>query len=172
DQLNVFELTPDAEERLGIVTNEAEIKPMTRMRMYGAEVTLPPGASLIVAAPLGGILKPPEGGRVPAVGEHVREGQPIFVLAPAQDRKDGTSILNLAERAALAQAQANVLQQQTDADAAVKQAEENLYLAELEFERAEKLEKGSAGTKQRVDQAKTARTNAQIALEAAQKRKK
>jgi RND family efflux transporter MFP subunit len=172
DQLNTFELTPEAEERLGIVTNEAEIKPMTRMRMYGAEVTLPPGASLIVAAPLGGILKPPEGGRVPTVGEHVREGQPIFVLAPAQDRKDGTSILNLAERAALAQAQANVLQQQTDAAAAVEQAEENLKLAELEYERAEKLEKGSAGTKQRVDQAKTAQTNAQIALKAAKKRKK
>src|SRR5262245_41250423 len=119
DQLNTFELTPEAEERLGIVTNEAEIKATTRMRMYGGKVTLPPGARLVVAAPLGGILKAPAGGRVPGVGEHVREGQPIFLLAPAQDRKDGASILTLAERVALAQAQANVAQQQTDADAAV-----------------------------------------------------
>jgi len=171
DQLNVFELTPDAEERLGIVTNEAEIKPMTRMRMYGAEVMLPPGASLIVAAPLGGILKPPRGGRVPSVGEHVREGQEIFLLAPAQDSKTGSSILTLAERVALAQAQANVKQQQSDADAAVRQAEETLKLAEAEFERADKLEKAASGTKQRVDQARTALKNAQIGLDAARERK-
>lgn len=170
DQLNIFELTPESEQRLGIATVPAEIRSITRMRMYGGEVTLPPGASLIVAAPLGGILKPPSGGRVPGVGEQVREGQTIFILAPAQD-ETGNSILTLPERVQLGLAQANVKQQQTDADAAVETAKKNLDLAETELTRAESLLKGG-GTVRQLDQAKTAFANAQIALDAAKDRKK
>ncbi len=169
DQLNTFELTPEAEQRLGVATVAAEIRPMTRLRMYGGEVVLPTGASIVVAAPLGGVLKAPPEGRIPAPGEHVREGQPIYLLAPWME---GKSPLSASERVALAQAQANVAQQQSDANAAVEQAEEQLKFAQVELERAEKLEKGSAGTRQRVDAAKTAVTNAEIALDAAKRRQK
>ena len=169
-ELNIFELPQSSEERLGIVTVPAEIKPMTRVRMYGGEIVLPPGTSLIVAAPLGGILKEPPGERVPAVGEHVRKGQPVFLLAPAQDGKTGSSILTLAERVTLAQAQANVAQQKSDAEAAVETARENLDFAKVERERAESLLKGG-GTQRQLDQAKTNETNAQFALDAALKRK-
>src|SRR5262245_37243578 len=65
DKLNEFQLTPKAEERLGIVTTAIEKKPVLRVRTYGGEVVLPTGASLIVTAPLGGFLKTPLEGGVP-----------------------------------------------------------------------------------------------------------
>src|SRR5258708_31114321 len=80
DKLNEFELTPKAEERLGIVTTPIEKKPVVRMRTYGGEVVLPTGASLIVTAPPGGFLKSPVKGGIPKAGEPVKKGQPIYLL--------------------------------------------------------------------------------------------
>src|SRR5260221_9651056 len=74
DQLNTFEISPAAEERLGIVTTEVEKRAMPRKRMYGGEVTLPTGASLIVTAPLPGFLRSPAQGGIPKTGERVAKG--------------------------------------------------------------------------------------------------
>ena len=50
-------LTPEAESRLALAFGEAVRKPMRRQREYGGEVVVPPGRSVIVAAPLAGKLR-------------------------------------------------------------------------------------------------------------------
>ena len=61
--LNTIELTPEAEERLGIETAAVERRAIRRRRIYGGEVVLPTGASITVSAPTGGTLQPvSEGG--------------------------------------------------------------------------------------------------------------
>ena len=94
DQLNTFEISPAAEARLGIITTPVEKRATGRMRMYGGEVTLPTGASLIVTAPLPGFLRSPAEGGIPKMGERVRKGQPIYELVP---RLNGKSILSPVE---------------------------------------------------------------------------
>src|SRR5260221_6643715 len=57
EKLNEFELTPAAEERLGIVTTPLEKRPTVPMRMYGGEIALPTRASPVVTAPFAGVLE-------------------------------------------------------------------------------------------------------------------
>src|SRR5258708_35021766 len=169
DKLNEFELTPKAEERLGIVTTPIEKKPVVRVRTYGGEVVLPTGASLIVTAPLGGFLKSPPDGGVPKVGEPVRKGQPMYVLATGLSRKQ--SVMTPAEYVNLIVALTNLAQSRNDAQAQADQTEDQLKLARIELERAESLI-GGAGTRAAVDSAKTALSVAQTAYDFAIKRKK
>jgi multidrug efflux pump subunit AcrA (membrane-fusion protein) len=169
DKLNEFELTPKAEERLGIATTPIEKKPVVRMRTYGGEVVLPTGASLIVTAPLGGFLKSPPDGGVPRVGEPVRKGQPMYVLATGLSKKQ--SVMTPAEYVNLIVALTNLAQSRNDAQSQADQTEDQLKLARIELERAESLV-GGAGTRAAVDRAKTAFSVAQTAYDFAIKRKK
>ena len=55
--LNTIELTEDAVRRLGLETQPVALRAMARMRSYGADLSLPTGASIIVSAPLAGTIK-------------------------------------------------------------------------------------------------------------------
>jgi len=170
DKLNEFELTAKAEERLAIVTTPVEKRALARMRMYGGEIVLPTGGSLIVAAPLAGFLEAPPKGGIPKVGEPVRKGQPIFRLRPrlAADK----DVRGPAERLSEVQARIALGQAQTDADGQVKQAKVNVDKAKLDLQRAERLQKNDAGTVRAVDDARAALKLADEILDAAAARKK
>ena len=169
DKLNEIELTPKAEERLGIVTTPIEKKPVLRMRTYGGEVVLPTGASLIVTAPLGGFLKaPPDAGPL-KVGQPVRKGQPIYVLVSGLSKEQ--TVLAPADRVNLIIALTNLAQSRNDAQAQVEQTAEQLNLTKIELERQEMLV-GGAGTRAALDRAKSAFAVAQAAYDFALKRKK
>src|SRR5262245_33314257 len=81
-KLNTIQLTPEAEQRLGITLAAVEEKNIQRVRTYSGEIAVPPGASLIISAPVGGKLAAPGDGGVPAVGSLVAAKQPVFVLTP------------------------------------------------------------------------------------------
>jgi RND family efflux transporter MFP subunit len=168
DQLNTFDvgITAPANVRLGIETTPIEKRPTQRKRMYGGEVTLPTGASLIVTAPLPGFLHSPPQGGIPKMGERVHKGQPIYELR--QDK----SIVTFGEKVAVLQARLTLEQARTDADNQVEQTQIQLDAAQVNLERAERLLRADAGTKQRVDDAKAARDLAEKAHEAALSRKK
>src|SRR5262249_52399308 len=51
-ELNKIVLKPEAEERLGLKWAEVEEKQVSRVRNYGGEIALPPGASLVIGAPV------------------------------------------------------------------------------------------------------------------------
>jgi RND family efflux transporter MFP subunit len=147
-----------------------EKRSMTRMRMYGGEVVLPTGASLIVSAPMAGFLRSPKKGGIPVVGELVHKGQAIYELVPGISERQ-QSVLSPVDRLNLSLAQANLAQSRNDADAQVEQTEEQLRAAKIELDRAERLQKNDSGTRQNLDRATTAFNQAQKASEAALRRK-
>ncbi|MCY2963410.1 MAG: hypothetical protein NT069_07115, partial [Planctomycetota bacterium] len=81
DSLNTVTLTEEAAKRLGVSVAVAETKRLRRTRVYGGEVVVPPGRSIQVAAPLGGLLKT-AGPTLPAMGEPVVKGQVLYRLQP------------------------------------------------------------------------------------------
>ena len=81
DDLNTVVLTEEAEKRVGLSLAAVELKAVRRVRVYGGEVTVPAGRTILVAAPLGGTLKAPTGG-VPKAGSLVKVGTPVFQLTP------------------------------------------------------------------------------------------
>src|SRR6187399_2430938 len=64
-------LTPEGEARLAIRTATVERKPVPRVRVYGGEVTIPPGRALLVSAPLAGVLRP--AAKAPVAGMAVKQ---------------------------------------------------------------------------------------------------
>lgn len=156
DQLNSVELTEAAEKRLGIETATVQQRKLPRHRVYGGEVALPVGATVIVSAPVAGKLHLPEKSTVPKAGAAVVEKQPILTLAP---------LLSPAERITLAT-------QRADAEGQIQQAQTQVEANEIALKRAERLVKESVGSARMVDEAKAQMQLSQKALEAAKSRKK
>ena len=123
------------------------------MRVYGGEVTVPVGRTILVAAPLGGTLKSPAGG-VPIAGSGVKLGTPVFELTPLLT-PDG---------------QANLAASLADADGQVSTAAASFELTEIALKRAERVTKQGAGSQRQVDEARAASDVAQKTLAAARAR--
>jgi cobalt-zinc-cadmium efflux system membrane fusion protein len=150
DELNTVTLTAEAETRLGVATAAVEKKNVRRVRVYGAEVIVPIGRSILVAAPLGGTLKAPAGGELRA-GQAVKAGQPVFQLFPLLT-PDGRATMS----ASLA-----------DSDGQVKNAHAQLDLARIALDRAKRVLKEGAGSQRQVDEAQAAFSVASRTLDAA-----
>jgi multidrug efflux pump subunit AcrA (membrane-fusion protein) len=170
EKLNTIVLSPEAEKRLGIETATVERRSIRLLRTYGGEIVVPPGASLVISAPVGGKLSRPSDEAPPTVGALVAERQPLFVLTPlvSADRE----VLTAAERAALAQAKNAIATSRIDAQAQVQQAEVQVEAAQIAFDRAERLLREAAGTVRAVDDARAALSLAQKSLEAAKNRQR
>ncbi|HEY2253118.1 MAG TPA: efflux transporter periplasmic adaptor subunit, partial [Planctomycetaceae bacterium] len=169
DQLSTVEITAEASERLGIETVPLEKRATQRKRMYGGEVTLPTGASLIVTAPLPGFLRSAAQGGIPKMGERVRKGQPIYELVP---RLNGKSILTPGDQVNLVQAKITLGRARIDAEAQIQQTKVQVDAAKIELDRAERLLRDQSGTVRTVDQAKAALLLAEKAHDAALSQKK
>lgn len=169
-KLNTLELTEDAEKRLGITLATVVEREVHRVRTYSGEIALPPGASLVISAPVGGKLQAPGSATVPEVGALVAASQPIFVLTPLLSPE--RDVLTPAERIALAQAKNAIATSRIDAAGQVEQARVQVEAAKIALERAERLYRESAGTARAVDDAKAQHGIATKGLEAAQSRLK
>ena len=148
-------LTPDGEARLAVQVAPVERRPVPRVRVYGGEVTVPPGQAVVVSAPLAGVLRP-AGGTVPVAGLAVTAGQPVFQLLP---------ILDPIGRATLTASK-------VDAEGLIDAARETLKGAQIGLDRAKKVRAGGAGTDRLVDEAQVAVDIAGKQLAAAEARKK
>ena len=153
DDLNTVTLTEEAEKRLGLTLAVAETKSVRRVRVYGGEVAVPVGRTILVAAPLGGTLKAPEGG-VPMAGSTVIAGSTVFQLTPLLT-PDGRATLS----AALA-----------DANGQVNTAKASFELTDIAVKRAERVLKEGAGSQRQVDEARAAFDVAKRTLDAASAR--
>lgn len=153
--LNTVTLTEVAEQRLGLTVGAVETKAVRRVRVYGGEVTIPVGRTILVAAPLGGVLKAPAGGAIQA-GQRVTTGLPVFQLIPLLT-PDGRATLS----AALA-----------DAEGQANGAKTQLELTRIAVERAKQVQKDGAGSQRQVDEAQAAFDLAGKALDAAIARQK
>lgn len=154
DQFNTVVLTADAEARLGVKVAPIERKPTKRVRVYGGEVTVPPGGSIVVSAPVTGTLKTPSGG-VPKPGQAVAAGRAVFQLLPMLTPD----------------AQANLSAARVDADGQANSAKATLELAKISLDRNRNLLKNEAGSQRLVDEAQGAFEIAEKTLAAANARR-
>ena len=139
EELNTVALTDEAEKRIGLAVAPVEKKAVRRVRIYGGEVTVPAGRSILVAAPLGGTLKAPAGGELKA-GQSVKAGKVVFQLIP---------LLTPDGRATLAASLA-------EAEGLVNNAKTQVGLTKIAHDRAKRVLKEGAGSQRQVDEAEAA----------------
>jgi RND family efflux transporter MFP subunit len=154
DDFTTLTLTKQAETRLGIRTAAVERKAVPRVRVLGGEILVPPGRTLIVAAPLNGTLRAAEGG-MPAAGATVKHGQTLVLLDP---------LLTPEAKATLAASA-------VEAEGQVKSAQTQVEASEIALNRSRKLLSGGAGAQRDVDEKKEKHDLARRALEAATARR-
>jgi cobalt-zinc-cadmium efflux system membrane fusion protein len=170
EELNTIELSSSAAERLGIKTDKVEDRPLGRVRRFGAEIALPPGATMIISSPVAGKLQAPSASAVPKVGMKVQKGQPIFQLVPMLSPE--RAVLTPAERVRFAEAKNAVATARIDSAGQVQQFEVQVEAAKINLNRAERLLKEQVGTVRVVDDAKAQLNLAQKSYEAAQSRQR
>lgn len=154
EQAATLRLTPEAEIRLAIQTGLVERKPTPRVRVYGGEVLIPPGRTILVAAPMTGVLAAPANG-VPIPGQVVTKGQPVLSLRP---------LLTPDARATLGASR-------VDAEGQVNTAQAQVELAKIALDRATRLLKSEAGSQRTVDEARAGFDVAERTLTAATTRR-
>jgi len=137
EDVNTIELTPEAEIRLGVVTAPVEMRPLARVRRFGAEITVPPGATMIVSAPVAGTLHAPPKGEAPKAGALVNRGQKLFELLPLLSPE--RAVLTPAEQVRFAEAKNAVATARIDASGLVQQGEVQVEAAQIALDRAERL---------------------------------
>jgi cobalt-zinc-cadmium efflux system membrane fusion protein len=74
-------LTEQAEARLGIETVDVERRSVSRTRSVGGEIIVPPGRSIVISAPVAGLVLAPSGS-LPQAGALVQGGQVLVSLVP------------------------------------------------------------------------------------------
>lgn len=139
EELNTVTLTEEAEKRIGLAVAPVEKKAVRRVRVYGGEVAVPAGRSILVAAPLGGTLKAPVGGVMKA-GQSVKTGKVVFHLTP---------LLTPDGRATLAASLA-------EAEGLVNNAKTQVNLTKIALDRAKRVQNQGAGSQRQVDEADAA----------------
>jgi hypothetical protein len=82
DDFATVTLTEQAEKRLDLQTAVAQERAVPRIRLLGGEVVTPPGKSVIVSAPLAGILHAPARGTMPVCGAPVKKNEEVLQLLP------------------------------------------------------------------------------------------
>src|SRR4030095_8434112 len=151
-ELKTIKLKAQAEQDFALAVASAELKSVPRISTYGGEVMLPPGASLVVAAPFSGTPQAPGKECAPGVGMLVAAKQPVCQFHPrvAPERE----ALTPAERVRYAEARNAIATSRIDAAGQLEQAEVQLEAAKIARERAERLFNDGAGTARAVDDAK------------------
>jgi membrane fusion protein, heavy metal efflux system len=139
DELNTVTLTEEAEKRIGLTVTAIEKEKKRRVRVYGGEVMIPVGRTILVSAPLTGVIKSLASGETKA-GQNVKAGQVVFQLTPLLS-PDGKATLS----ASLA-----------DAEGQVNNAKTQLELGKIALERAKRVLKEGAGSQRQVDEAQAA----------------
>lgn len=148
-ELATITLTEAAEQRLGIQTAKLASGETNEMRRFMADVLLPPGKTITVAAPVSGTLRPGSLAAVP--GFAVKQGQLLFELTPLLPLPRDLRVT---------------------AEADVEQAKTRLDTAKLRKARADQLLKDEVGTVRGVEDAANELALAQSGLDAAQARLK
>lgn len=161
--LTTIKLTPDAERRLGIELATAEGKAVARPRRLPGEVQVPPGQTIIVAAPVAGLLTLPVGTTTPlATGRRVAHGDVLLKLQPGESR-DGSTFVP-ADRISLARARADLTVARIEAEGQLELARVRFDAAEIKLKRADQLRQEGAGAQRAYDEAR-----AEVELSAAER---
>ncbi len=145
--LTTVTLSPQAEERLGVLTSQAEFRQMPGGLSLGGEIVAVPGREVRIAAPASAIVLPPEEGQAVSAGQFVKKGQPVLRLLLMPPERD---VLGARE------------------DLVVKQEQYEVALAKAN--RAEQLLAAKAVSEKSYEEAQVEKTRALAAFHGAKAR--
>ena len=150
--LTTVTLSESAVHRLGVEVAPVIEKTVQRTRVFGGEIMVPSGQSVVVAAPWGGTLSPGNPDKPLAPGMAVRQGETVLMIQPVFS----------------AEVQSIQLPQMLlDARQGVQAAQIECDAANIELQRATQLLKDRAGSRQEADKAEAKVQLARQALESA-----
>lgn len=151
-ELTTIRLTPEAERRLGIELVAAERKTIAQSRRLPGEVLIPPGRTIVVSAPVAGLVTlPSSAAPLPSGGQRVERGSALLKLQPGESR-DGQNFAP-ADRISLARAKADLTAARSEAEGQLEQARVRLGAAEIKLKRADQLRQEGAGAQRAFDEA-------------------
>jgi membrane fusion protein, heavy metal efflux system len=127
--LATVNLTPEAETRLGLGLAAVERKRVPRTITYAGFIEVPSGGQITVASPFNAMLNAPKGTGAPTPGHSVKQGQPILTLMPML----------------MPEAIAQMIQGLITAEGQVKTTADQLKIAKVNLDRAEKMVKDHLG---------------------------
>jgi len=148
DALATIKLSVDAERKLDIQLQAAEVRNVPNYRTMSGEVTLPPGQARKITAPVAGTLNPVDGG-FPPIGSAVKKGQALFRLSPLDREARGRDV-------------------RADAQKELDFARARVEAAQLRARRAADLLRDGAGSQKNVEEGQLELATAQAAARAAQ----
>lgn len=115
--LATVSFTAEAMARLGIATTTVESGAAPAIRLVGGEVTVPPGRSVTITAPIAGVVSVPGRESLPRPGARVGEGETLVRLVPItlldRDARARAEREVAIARAALAPAEARLARLET-----------------------------------------------------------
>jgi len=166
--LATITLTEDADRRLGITTVAVAERDVTQRRTLGGQAVVPSGKTIIVTAPLAGIVTPPVAGSLPTPGLQVDSGTPLLSIKPLLSAE--RDVMTPAEQVQLVGARANLMAARTVATGDVDRGNAEIEGAQIAFDRATKLFADRAGARRAVDDTEALLNVAKANLAAAKER--
>jgi membrane fusion protein, heavy metal efflux system len=167
-ELATVTLTKEAETRLGIVTVAAELRRVQQHRTFGGEVIIPSGRSIMVSAPVSGIVSQYASTKLIAPGSKVKAGDTVLSLAPILSPE--RDVPTPAEQVQMAGAKATLVAAQVTALGDVQRGRAETAATKITLDRAKKLLADRAGSQRAVDDAQALANVASTVLTAAEDR--
>jgi len=147
--LATITLTSEAAERLGIVTVASELHRVQQHRTFGGEVVVPSGRSIMVSAPVAGIVTPSGNTKIPLPGAKVKAGDVVLALTPILSPE--RDVPTPAEQVQMAGARATLVAAQVTAFGDVQRGKADVAATKINLDRAKKLFADRAGSQRAVD---------------------
>ncbi len=166
--LATITLTKEAEVRLGISTVASETRRVQQHRTFGGEVIIPSGRSILIAAPIAGVVSASGGSRLPAPGSKVKASDVVLVLTPILSPE--RDVPTPAEEVQMAGAKATLVAAQVTAIGDVQRGRADVAATKISLDRAHKLLSDRAGSQRAVDDAQALANVASTVLAAAEER--
>ncbi len=166
--LATITLTPEAEIRLGITTVASETRRVQQHRTFGGEVVIPSGRSIMVVAPVSGIVTTSANSAIPQPGTRLQAGGVVLSIAPILSPE--RDVPTPAEQVQMAGAKATLVAAQVTAQGDVQRGQADVTATKITLDRAKKLLADRAGSQRAVDDAQALYNVATTVFAAAEER--
>ncbi len=166
--LATITLTKKAESRLGISAVASELRRVQQHRTFGGEVIIPSGRSIMIVAPMAGVVSASGGSRLPTPGSKVKAGDVVLALTPILSPE--RDVPTPAEEVQMAGAKATLVAAHVTALGDVQRGRADVAATKITLDRANKLLTDRAGSQRAVDDAQALANVANTVLAAAEER--
>ncbi len=149
-ELATVTLTAEAVERLAIKTVAVEQRSVARHRTFAGEAVVPSGKSIVVAAPVAGVVSG-VGESFPRPGRTVQVAQPLMIVRPLLSPE--RDVLTPAETVQIAGTKATLVSSLVTTQGEVQRGESEVAGLKINRDRAQKLLADRAGSRRALDDA-------------------